>query len=125
MRDGKRTELRVRIGRLPDDEVVAENASQEEGAGAFGLRLQDLTPELAQQLGMEGDEGVLVADVDPAGPAAEAGIRRGDVVVEIDRQAVDSAEELANRLGKTKASALLLVRRGENTLYVAIERAKG
>jgi serine protease Do len=124
LREGKRKELRVRIGRLPDEEVVAANEAPEEGAGAFGLRLQDLTPALAEQLGLSETEGVLVADVDPDGPAAEAGIRRGDLVVEIDRRPVDSAEALANALGKTKKSALLLVRRGENTLYVALERAQ-
>ncbi|MBK7948574.1 MAG: DegQ family serine endoprotease [Deltaproteobacteria bacterium] len=122
MRDGKRKELRVQVGRLPDDEQLAANEPQDEGAGAFGLRLQDLTPALAEQLGIEDAEGVLVADVDPAGPAAESGIRRGDVIVEFDRAPVDSAEALARKLGATKKSALLLVRRGENTLYVPVER---
>ncbi|MFO0691485.1 MAG: Do family serine endopeptidase [Myxococcota bacterium] len=124
MRDGKRKELRVRVGRLPDDEQMAANETQEEGAGAFGLRLQDLTPALAEQLGIEDAKGVLVADVDPAGPAAEAGIRRGDVIVEVDRTPVDRADALAKKLGATKKSALLLVRRGENTLYVAVERGE-
>ena len=65
-----------------------------------------------------------MADVDPAGPAAEAGIRRGDLIVEVDRTEVKSAESLAAKLGATKKSALLLVRRGDNTLYVALERGK-
>ena len=65
-----------------------------------------------------------MADVDPAGPAAESGIRRGDLIVEVDRTSVKNAEALASKLGATKKSALLLVRRGENTLYVAIERGK-
>jgi len=123
VRNGKPKELRVRIGRLPDDEQLAANDPTDQGAGAFGLRLQDLTPALAEQLGMDDTEGVLVAEVDPAGPAAEAGIRRGDVIVEVDRSAVDSAQDLAAKLGSTKKSALLLVRRGDNTLYVALERA--
>ncbi len=101
-----------------------ERDRQQEGAGAFGLRLQDLTPALAEQLGIEEVEGVLVADVDPAGPAAESGIRRGDLIVEVDRAPVKNAEALASKLGATKKSALLLVRRGDNTLYVALERAK-
>ncbi len=124
VRDGKRKEMRVRIGRLPDDEQLASNAVADQGAGAFGLRLQDLTPALAEQLGIAEAEGVLVADVDPAGPAAESGIRRGDLIVEIDRAPVKNAEELASKLGATKKSALVLVRRGDNTLYVALERAK-
>ncbi|MEZ4333585.1 MAG: Do family serine endopeptidase [Myxococcota bacterium] len=123
IRDGKRKDLRIRIGRLPDEEQLASNEPSEEGADAFGLRLQDLTPLLAQQLGIEDAEGVVVADVDPDGPAAEAGIRRGDLIVEIDRQPVVDAERLAAKLGKAKQNALLLVRRGENTLYVALERA--
>src|SRR5690606_21901062 len=121
-REGKRKDLRVRIGRLPDEEEIASSEPSDEGAGVFGLRLQDLTPMLAQQLGLEDAEGVVVADVDPDGPAAEAGIRRGDLIVEMDRKPVASAEQLAARLGKAKKSVLLLVRRGENTLYVALER---
>jgi serine protease Do len=123
LRDGKRKDLRVKIGRLPDEEQLAANTPEEEGAGAYGLRLQDLTPALAEQLGVADAEGVLVADVDPAGPAAEAGIRRGDLIVEIDRTPVESAEALADALSKAKKSALLLIRRGDNTLYVALERA--
>ncbi len=122
LRDGKRKQLHVKIGRLPDDEPLAASEPAKEGAGAYGLRLQDLTPALAEQLGIDDAEGVLVADVDPAGPAAEAGIRRGDLIVEVDRVAVSSAEALAEKLGAAKKSVLLLVRRGENTLYVAIER---
>ena len=124
VRNGKRKEMSVRIGRLPDDEQLASNAPEDAGAGAFGLRLQDLTPAIAEQLGIADVEGVLVADVDPAGPAAESGIRRGDLIVEVDRTSVKNAEALASKLGATKKSALLLVRRGENTLYVAIERGK-
>ena len=124
MRDGKRKDLRVKIGRLPEEEQVAAIDTLEKGAGAFGLRLQDLTPALAEQLGIEEGSGVIVADVDPAGPAADAGIRRGDLIVEIDRTQVANAEALADKLGATKKSALLLVRRGENTLYVALERAE-
>ena len=125
LRGGKRKTLRVKIGRLPDDEQLAAAEPAKSGADAYGLRLQDLTPALADQLGIVDAEGVLVADVDPAGPAAEAGIRRGDLIVEVDRVAVSSAAALAAKLAAAKKSVLLLVRRGENTLYVAIQRSDG
>ena len=67
--------------------------------------------------------GVLVTDVDPNGPAAEAGIQRGDVIIELDRKAVGNVDDLTRKLDNTKESVLVLVRRGQNTLFVPLKRA--
>ncbi|MEE8164065.1 MAG: PDZ domain-containing protein, partial [Myxococcota bacterium] len=92
-------------------------------ADAFGLRAQDLTPDLANQLGLDNTDGVIITEVDPDGPAAEAGIRRGDVIVELDRKAVESAGDLAKMLEDSDGSVLVLLRRGDNTLYVPLKRS--
>lgn len=65
----------------------------------LGARLQTLSPEIAEGLGMERPSGALLADVDPAGPASEAGLKRGDVIVAVDGQAVDDPEAVGYRLG--------------------------
>ena len=122
VRDGKKKSFRIKIGRLDDPEQIASADRQEAGTEAFGLRAQDLTPALADQLGLEEAEGVIVTEVDPSGAAAEAGIRRGDIIVELDRKAVKNAGDLSKRLNTSKDGALVLVRRGDATLYVPLKR---
>ncbi len=123
VRDGKRKTVRVKIGRLDDSDQVAKVTSDESEADAYGLRAQDLTPALADQLGLEQAEGVIVTDVDPTGPAAEAGIRRGDIIVELDRESVENAGDLARKLGAADDRVLVLVRRGDATLFVPLKKA--
>src|SRR4029079_13846914 len=77
--------------------------------GALGLALQP------------GDSGLEVTNVDPSGPAADAGIRVGDVVEEVNAAPLKSSADVRAALVKSKAKpALVLVRRGEQTLYVAV-----
>ena len=123
IRDGKRKSLGIRIGRLDEPQQLASSREQDNGAEAFGLRAQDLTPALADQLGLEEATGVIVTDVAPDGPAAEAGILRGDIIVELDRQTIKDLDDLTSKLEDSKESVLVLVRRGENTLFVPLKRA--
>ena len=124
VREGKRKTLQTVVGQLDEPEITRASAPKpSEGASAFGLSVQNLTPELAQQLGLEsGAGGVVVAGVEPGGPAGEAGLRRGDVIVEVDRHEVNDTRDLEKRLGETDERALLLVRRGDSQLYVPIKR---
>jgi serine protease Do len=124
IRDGDRKTFSVKVGELQEEQlqVAGRRApGAPAGARAFGMRVEDLTPALKQRLGFEGD-GVVVTEVAPDGPAAPAGIRPGDVIVEADRKAVKSAAELERALDASGDRALLLVRRGESALYVAIDR---
>ncbi len=123
VRDGKRKKFKIKIGQLEDDEKLASTGADEGGANEFGLSAQDLTPALAGQLGLEETKGVIVTEVDPSGPAAEAGIRRGDIIVELDQKSVRSARDLTKKLDQADESVLVMVRRGENTLYVPLKRA--
>jgi len=123
IRDGKQKHLRVRIGRLDDPQQVASTREPDRGAEAFGLRAQDITPALAKELGLEDASGVIVTDIAPDGPAAEAGILRGDIIIELDRKAIDNVADLASKLDDAKESVLVLVRRGESTLFVPLKRA--
>ena len=66
--------------------------------GQFGLHLQELKEELATTMRLAVDRGLLVAGVDEGGPAAEAGIRTGDVVVQLDRYRVDDLDALGQLL---------------------------
>ena len=81
-----------------------------------------MTPDVAQELQLKaGTTGVVVTSVDPAGPAVEAGIQRGDVIQEVNRQPVKSADDLRAAIDRNgnKPVLLLLNRRGE-TVFVAV-----
>jgi serine protease Do len=126
IRGGKRIKLRPVIAALEEPDLTQlASVKPSQGARAFGLAVQNLTPEIAQQLGLEEAEGVVVSGVDPGGPAQEAGIRRGDVIVEVDQQEVKDAESLHEQLAEADERALLLIRRGDNQLYVPIKRETG
>jgi len=124
VRNGKHKTLKVKVGALDEGETLAAQVEPEGGTAAFGLRVQDLTPEIAEQLDVEPDVGVLVTSVEPGSPAEEAGLRRGDLILEVDRTEVKSTSDLQARLGAAQGRALLLVRRGDATIFVPLKRSE-
>ena len=122
LRDGKRKTIKAKIGELEEAET-AELAMREGSPGAFGLRVQNLTSDLAEQLGVDEPHGVVVTAVEADSPAQEAGLRRGDVILEVDRSEVKNMDDLRGALAEAESSALLLVRRGEATIFIPIKRA--
>jgi serine protease Do len=69
-----------------------------------------------------GTQGVVVTDIDPSGPAAEAGIQVDDVITEVNHQPVKTAAELRAALQKSGSRpALLLVNRGGQSLFLAVQ----
>ena len=127
MRDGKRKSLHPVIAALDEPDITPAAARSNEPASAseFGLRVQDLTPDIAEQLGVENADGVLVVGVDPVGPANDARIKNGDVIIEVDRKRVNNTDALEKRLAQSGERALLLIRRGNNEQFVSIERSSG
>jgi serine protease Do len=126
IRDKKRENVSVTIAELKEEEELAQ------GPGGtsedLGLAVQTLTPELAENLGLErGLKGVVVTQVDPSGPGGDAGLRRGDVILEVNRTPVKDANAYQKALrgaGKGK-SILFLVRRGDNTIFLAVKPTPG
>ena len=86
------------------------------------MSVQPLTREQARQLDLDVTSGVLVTDVQPSGRAADAGLRRGDVIDEVDGKDVDSVETLRSLLKTGYRPALLLVHRDGATLYLTLDR---
>lgn len=84
--------------------------------GWLGVIVQQLTPELAQSLGLESDRGALVSDVAPGGPAEEAGLKRGDVIVGINDKKIKDMPELPKTIANYKPGrtvTLTVVREGK------------
>jgi serine protease Do len=107
------------VGELKDEEVVASAPEK----GELGLSVQRLTPQMAESLGLEKADGVVVSAVEPGSAADEAGIRRGDVLMEIDRRPIRNLEEYRKSVAAIKKGrgVLFLVRRGESTLFLALK----
>jgi serine protease Do len=89
----------------------------------MGLRVQDITPELMQSLDLDSQDGVLVADVLFDSAASTAGIRRGDVISEINREAINNLNDYQEKMRKLDAeeTVLFLIKRGGSTIYIAVK----
>jgi len=120
LRDGKDTDLTVKLGELPTSEAKAKD---EEGAspGALeGVSLENLDADTARQLGISpSTKGVVVTDISPSSPEADSGLRRGDVIQEVNHQPVRTVAELNEAVRKSGKNPLLLVNRQGSTLFIA------
>ncbi len=121
IRNGKTRTLNVKVGTMPDELPVTARTITTD----LGLAVQNLTPELAEQFNWPRDEkGVLITGVEPGSPGAEAGLRRGDLVKEINRKVVENTEDYQQVLqgAKDAKSLLLFIKRGSRTFYVTVKR---
>ena len=121
IRDGKKQTITVTIGKMADEQALFDSGEDASGLD-LGLTVQELSPELADSLGIEDAAGLIVTNVDSGSTAAEANIKRGDIIQEINREPVDSIAKYKKALleAKNKKSILLLVKREQHTRFVVI-----
>lgn len=130
LRDGKAIDLSVTLDEFdpnaarttgPDAGPGNGPGPQNQG-GKLGLDLEPVTPQSARQLGLDSAEGMVVTDVDPDGPAAEEGVARGDVILEINKKPVNSAADVQSALGSSgERPVLLLISRRGQTIYLTVK----
>lgn len=122
LREGKIHTVRVKIAELPEG-ASAETEQEEEKGGALGLTVQELNPSLAQQFNLKEKEGVIVTEVEPGSPAANAGINPGDIVKEINRKKIAALKDYRAAMEKAPEGkpVLLLLQRGEARIFVAVK----
>jgi len=129
LRDGREQQLRATLGEFSVDagrtgerEGSGNGGGAAAGGGKLGVRIEPLTPELTTRLSLRGGtQGVVVTSVDPAGPAADAGIREGDVIEQVNRQSVRSVADLSAALDRTSSRpALLLVNRRGTISFLTV-----
>ena len=121
LREGKPAQTQVALAELPDEDQ--RQTAEAQGQGKIGLGLQTLTPDVASSLGLErGTKGAVVTDVLSGSPAERAGLKPGDVVVEVDRRPVNSSEEAVSALRAPQKNGHLLRVRGPNgTRFVTVK----
>jgi serine protease Do len=128
LRGGQKKQFAFQVAERPADEQspetmpAAPDAPPHDKSPKLGLSLSEMTPQIARELGVEGQQGVVVMDVVDGGPASQAGIRRGDLITQVNRKPVKSAQDIVGTVGKMKDGemALLRVRRGEQEIFVAV-----
>jgi len=130
-RDGKNTQLNVTLGQRPTERQVAKEKQPqqvpEESQQKLGVQVTDLTPDLAQELGYQNSQGVIVARVVPGSPADEAGLQGGDLIVSVNRKAVANTDQFIQAMKATggKGKVLLLVQRGEVSQFAVVNLGQG
>ena len=122
-RDGKTQDYSVTLTELPKEKAAAEGSDETGTSEIQGIEVQDVTPEILQQLNLPGGtRGVVVTAVDPSSPAAAAGLNRGDVIQEINHKSVATSAQYKQLMSGTNGQPiLLLVNSGGVTHYLVVE----
>lgn len=127
-RDGREQTVEVNIGELPEERSASGEPASKSMEDDLGFTVQALTPELAQSLGIDEQSGLLVTDVRPGSISDDAGLQRGDLIVEAgtgqNREPVRTAKDLETVLTANQGkNILLLVRSNKQTRFVLLKRS--
>jgi serine protease Do len=120
LRKEKEKILTVKIGEQPSDLFASGKTSI---GNELGISVQNLTEELAKSFEFEGETGVVVTAVEPGSPAAQADVKEGDLIKEVNREKINNLEEFTDALKRTAKGKdiLFLLRRGMHTRFVIIK----
>ncbi len=119
-RNGKEQTILLKVGAMPEEEQKIVSPEEQSD---WGMMVQELTPQLAQQLGLEsGTTGVVISDIKEGSPAAEAGLRSGDLITEVNRTAIKNLNDYQQALQKVKKgdNVLLLIKRAAGSFYTVL-----
>ena len=120
LRNGKKLDLTVVIGALANEGSIADSPAKSHD---LGLEVETLTPELAKRLGNPTLQGVLVTRVDPNSPIAWSGIKKGSLILEVNKKQISNVEDFNTAVKQLEASKpiLLLIRQGEITRFISLK----
>lgn len=121
LRNGKEKTLKVVVGEMKEDALAKEEKTGK--AKRFGLRVQDITPNLSRQFGLEDTEGAIVVSVDPGSSADKAGIRPKDMIRKVNGLVINNLEDYERAIKKAKKGDVvrLLLERNGSSLFVAMK----
>lgn len=135
LREGKRLKLPIVLKQMPTDYTMASVTRQETdkpekdeeedvvAVDDFGFKVRELTPEIAEQLGLDSDEGVVVSSVDSDGPASRV-LSVGDVILKVSNRKVDSVKAFNKGLSEASAEKglFLFIKSGNATRFAVIKK---
>ncbi len=124
LREGKRTEISVTTAQMP--EKIGEREPVQPGREWFGLRVSNVTPDIAKQLGLTKTEGVVIVGVEPNSVAQTAGLKAGDIILEVNREKVSNENDYRSVMEKAKPDrgVLVLIDRVGSTFFVTLTEEK-
>jgi serine protease Do len=128
-RNGSTSDIKVKLTEFnPQTASSGGGSAQNPGStGHLGIQVTPLTPDLASQVGApRGTQGVVVESVDPSGPAGAAGIQMGDVIEQVNHQAVRNSGDVTSALAKSGGRpALMQVMRNGRSVFIAVPLNQG
>ncbi|HKV66021.1 MAG TPA: PDZ domain-containing protein, partial [Rhodanobacteraceae bacterium] len=123
-RNGKAMTFKVKVGEMPrnglSQQYLANAPAAASGSSLLGLKVQDIAPSMRQQLGYNGKGGVVITDVE--GPAAQAQLSPGDVILRVGNKPVNSVADFRRETATLKPgdTVLLLVSHQGQNLFIAV-----
>jgi serine protease Do len=120
IRNREKMSAEIRVGELKTAEEEFQPESKAEPS--FGMTLQEITPELAKQYDLTITSGILIVNVENNSPAAEADIRSGDIIIEVDRMPVNNIASFNRKMHQYKKgnTILFLINRDGSTLFLTL-----
>lgn len=119
-RNGNTRELSVKLGELPTSKQEAQNRNEHGTESVLeGIHVENLDAETAKELGIPDVKGVVVTDIDASSPKADVGLRKGDVILEVNHKQVRNVAEFQQAMRSAGNGPLLLVNRQGTTLFIA------
>ncbi len=120
IRNNKKKNIQVKIEELKEEEEKTEIS---EAKPRLGLVVQEITPELADRMGLAERQGIVVVQVESNSPAEEAGVTPGDIILEVDQVPLKNMAEFKKKISTYKPgdTILFLVKRGESSSYLTLK----
>ncbi len=121
LRNGDRKNFVVTVTERTEEKTLAKATKGEE---YFGMTVQEITPEIAEHLGLAGTTGVIVTGVKADGPAKQAGIQENDIVLQVNKTRISDLENYVDVMSKVSSnkSVLVLIKRGRSQFYIVIRQ---
>ena len=119
-RDGSEHDMAVKLGVLPTENEQASVETTNPQGALEGVTVGNVTNQAIQQLGLPANtKGVVVTDINPSSPVADSGLQQGDVIQEVNHQAVTNVTDFDRAVQRAGKNPLLLVNRQGHTLFIA------
>jgi len=120
--DGKAKIIKVKLEEFPDQRAQISDEVREN----LGIRVKKLTPDIAKRFNLDQDDGIIISNVQQGSAAADAGLKPGDIILEINKKPINTLDNYSEALDNVKSgdTALFLVKRGTNTIYSALRVSK-
>ncbi len=126
VRNGREETKTVTLGELSSARLASYSGNVGSSGDRFGMTVEPVTPDLANQMGLKAKRGLVVEEVAPTSSASDAGLQSGDVIVEVNHRPVNTLEQFRDAAGASSGRpALLLVNRQGTDLFIALSPKRG